>query len=125
MSTPAIAYRLDVPALTDDLRSEIAACVTPGWQAHGACRYVADDAWFPDLTEPSRRSAAVAACTSCPVRRSCLAYALSENEDHGIWGGTTEVQRDALNLDLARGVSVRDVLDSATIRPAHLWRRTG
>ena len=58
------------------------------------------------------------------MRRSCLAFALSEGEDYGVWGKTTEVQRDALRIDLANGVAVDDVLDSATVRPAYLWRRT-
>jgi hypothetical protein len=115
---------LDVPALADELRAELAAHVLDGWQAMGECRSVADDTWFPETGQAVLRAAAIGRCGFCPVRRSCLAYALSEDEEHGIWGGTTEVQRDALRVDLADGVSVDDVLDSATIRPAYLWRQT-
>lgn len=113
-----LELRLDVPALTDDQRAELAVHVLLGWQAMGECRSVADDTWFPDSGQPELRAAAVSRCGFCPVRRSCLAYALSEGEDYGIWGGTTEIQRDALRLDLADGVPVVDLLDSATIRPA-------
>jgi hypothetical protein len=119
-----LELRLDIPELTDDQRAELAAHVLDGWQTMGECRSVADDTWFPDTAQTVLRATAVARCGFCPVRRSCLAYALSEGEDYGIWGGTTDVQRDALRVDLADGVPVVDVLDSATIRPAYLWRQT-
>src|SRR5262245_51061096 len=86
----AVGLRLDVPALTDDQRAELAANVLAGWQSMAECRSVADDTWFPDTTHAELRAAAVARCGFCPVRRSCLAFALSEGEDYGIWGGTTE-----------------------------------
>ena len=119
-----LALQLDVPALTDDLRAELAAHVLDGWQGMGECRSTADDTWFPETGQTALRAAAVARCGFCPARRSCLAHALTEGEDYGIWGGTTDVQRDALRVDLADGVPVLDVLDSATIRPAYLWRQT-
>jgi hypothetical protein len=119
-----LELRLDVPELTDDQRAELAAHILPDWQGMGECRSVGDDTWFPDSGQAELRAAAVARCGFCPVRRSCLAYALSEGEDYGIWGGTTDTQRDALRLDLVDGVAVADVLDSATIRPAYLWRQT-
>ena len=114
----------DVPELTDDLRAELTAHVLDDWQAMGECRAVADDTWFPESSHPEHRAAAVTRCSFCPVRRSCLAYALSQGEDYGIWGGTTDLQRHALRVDLADGIPVADVLDSATIRPAYLWRRS-
>jgi Transcription factor WhiB len=119
-----LELRLDVPELTDDQRAELAAHILPDWQTMGECRSVADDTWFPDPAQAALRAAAVGRCGFCAVRRSCLAYALGEGEDYGIWGGTTDVQRDALRVDLAEGVPVVDVLDSASIRPAYLWRQT-
>ena len=119
-----LELRLDVPELPDQLRAELAAHILAGWQGMGECRSVADDTWFPDAGQAELRAAAVGRCEFCRVRRSCLAFALAEGEDYGIWGGTTDVQRDALRLDLADGVPVVDVLDSATIRPAYLWRQT-
>lgn len=116
---------LDVPEMTDDLRADLAGHVQPGWQAMAACRSVADDTWFP---EPGyATAAALDVCKWCPVRASCLAFALSEtasDDDFGVWGGTTEAQRDVLRQDLGEGVPVVDVLDGATLRPALEWRRS-
>jgi len=95
----------DVPTLTDDLRAELTAHVLDGWQGTAACR-----------------STALDVCGFCPVRRSCLAYALADDEDYGVWGGTTEVQRDVLRQTLADDMSVPDVLDQATLLPAYIWR---
>lgn len=35
-------------------------------------------------------------CHACPVRTECLAHALDEGVEFGIWGGTTERERRAL-----------------------------
>lgn len=32
-------------------------------------------------------------CIDCPVKSECLEYAILYNE-HGVWGGTTEIERD-------------------------------
>lgn len=52
----------------------------------------------PDLWHPAHgnRAAAMRArqiCQRCPVRESCLKWALDANEGHGIWGGTTPRER--------------------------------
>jgi hypothetical protein len=110
----------DVPTLTDDQRAELTAHVLDGWQGMGACRSTGDDTWFP---EPGHATVtALDVCGFCPVRRSCLAYALADDEDYGVWGGTTEVQRDVLRQTLADDMSVPDVLDQATLLPAYIWR---
>lgn len=36
---------------------------------------------------------AKAICGECPVRETCLEYALSRREPSGVWGGTTEAER--------------------------------
>ena len=41
-------------------------------------------------------AAAKAVCAACPVLRNCLAYALGRGHLTGIWGGTTEEERQAL-----------------------------
>ena len=38
-------------------------------------------------------AAARAVCAICPVSGECLEYAMGNNEQHGIWGGTTGRQR--------------------------------
>lgn len=40
-------------------------------------------------------TAAKAICATCPERLDCLAEAL-ENDEHGIWGGTTRRERNKM-----------------------------
>lgn len=51
--------------------------------------------WPPD---PSSVTRALAICDRCEVREECLGLALthSTRDDAGIWGGTTEAERDRL-----------------------------
>ena len=35
-------------------------------------------------------------CAGCPVREECLAHALENREDRGIWGGLTRLERRKL-----------------------------
>jgi len=35
-------------------------------------------------------------CSRCPVVDDCLEYAVGIRETHGIWGGTSEVERRVL-----------------------------
>ena len=69
------------------------------WQVRGACR--AADPWLffhPDRergpAKARREAAALRVCASCPVIRQCRDHALSVREPYGIWGGTTQEQRD-------------------------------
>jgi hypothetical protein len=41
------------------------------------------------------KRAAKAICANCPVRTLCRAYALGSGELYGIWGGTTERERQS------------------------------
>jgi WhiB family redox-sensing transcriptional regulator len=111
----------ETPTLTIDQRAEIAAYVVADWQGMGECRSVADDSCFPDPGQAT--AAALDRCSFCPVRRSCLASALANGEEYGVWGGTTEVQRDVIREDIAAGVPIVDVLDRATLLPELLWRQ--
>lgn len=111
----------DVPTLTADQRAEIGAYAVPGWQSMAECRSVADDSCFP---EPGQATAdALDRCSFCPVRRSCLASALAGDEEFGVWGGTTEIQRDVIREDITAGAPIADVLDRATLLPELLWRQ--
>lgn len=40
-------------------------------------------------------------CDGCTVRTECLAYAIANNEELGIWGGTTDRQRRQMRKLLA------------------------
>jgi WhiB family transcriptional regulator, redox-sensing transcriptional regulator len=72
------------------------------WQAKAACRGPHTSMFFPPShferkdDKEIRESQAKAICASCPVRRSCLEYALRIREPHGIWGGLNEAERRSL-----------------------------
>ncbi len=69
------------------------------WQKGAACRGPNQAIFFPPprlerRSEKRQREArAKEICMSCPVQASCLSYALSIREQHGIWGGLTENER--------------------------------
>lgn len=72
------------------------------WQLRAACRGPESVLFFPPshaeakIDRDARERRAKAVCAGCPVRRPCLDYALRIGEQHGIWGGLTEVERRAL-----------------------------
>lgn len=71
-----------------------AKTLTPeGWVVHGRCRDNDPDALF--VRGAQQRSAA-SVCRPCPVRQRCLATALDNREEFGVWGGLTERERRAL-----------------------------
>ncbi|GIU84459.1 MAG: hypothetical protein KatS3mg008_1234 [Acidimicrobiales bacterium] len=72
------------------------------WQAKAACRGPHAAVFFPPShferkeEKREREARAKAICATCSVREECLEYALSINEQHGIWGGLTEAERRQL-----------------------------
>ncbi|KQW02692.1 hypothetical protein ASD08_44965 [Streptomyces sp. Root369] len=63
------------------------------WGDRGLCKSADPDELF---VEGAAQNRAKAVCTGCPVRTECLAYALDQRIEHGIWGGMTERERRAL-----------------------------
>ena len=55
---------------------------------------------------------AAAVCRRCPVALECLADALDNQIEFGVWGGLTERQRRALLKDHPEVTSWADFLDS-------------
>lgn len=72
------------------------------WKAQASCRDVDPDLFYPGPGHLGRQDAAKAkaVCAACKVRLDCLAYAMAHNEEHGIWGGTTEKDRRLLRTAL-------------------------
>jgi WhiB family transcriptional regulator, redox-sensing transcriptional regulator len=66
----------------------------PGWRTRGLCQSVDPETFFPAPSESAE--AAIALCRTCPVRGSCLAWALEAGDLHGVWGGTTARERRAM-----------------------------
>lgn len=62
------------------------------WTLQAKCRHMAD-ALFPEGKDQKR---ARAVCIGCPVRSECLAEALDNRIEWGVWGGMTERERRAL-----------------------------
>ncbi|MEU6067587.1 MULTISPECIES: WhiB family transcriptional regulator [Streptomyces] len=81
-----------------------------GWSEHAACRAADPDRLF---VEGAAQGRAKAVCTGCVVRTECLAYALDNRIEHGIWGGMTERERRALLRRRPTVTSWRRLLEAA------------
>ncbi len=62
------------------------------WTLSAKCRGMAD-ALFPEGKDQKR---ARTVCMGCPVRAQCLAEALDNRIEWGVWGGLTERERRQL-----------------------------
>ncbi|MGW0769289.1 WhiB family transcriptional regulator [Streptomyces sp. NPDC002676] len=80
------------------------------WSEHAACRAADPDELF---VEGAAQHGAKAVCTGCVVRTECLAYALDNRIEHGIWGGMTERERRALLRRRPTVSSWRRLLEAA------------
>lgn len=67
----------------------------PGWHRRARCRGLGTELFIPSRGVPTVVRAK-ALCRECPVREECLAFALSDPELVGVWGGTTVKERSAL-----------------------------
>ncbi len=63
------------------------------WTAEAACNKADPDELFVTGAAQNR---AKAVCLGCPVRAECLADALDNRVEFGVWGGMTERERRAL-----------------------------
>lgn len=65
------------------------------WMREGTCAQVDPDLWHP--AKGASPKAAQRICrTECPVVARCLEYALASGEEHGVWGGTTNRERQKI-----------------------------
>jgi WhiB family transcriptional regulator, redox-sensing transcriptional regulator len=75
------------------------AHATATWMTEGACRREDPDLFFPisaSKASVDQIEQAIAVCRRCGVQSECLSYALVDHINHGIWGGRTEQERQAL-----------------------------
>lgn len=82
------------------------------WTPRAACRAAQPDQLFVRGAEQNK---AKQLCQGCPVRTECLAEALDNQIEWGVWGGMTERERRAL-LRRRPAASWRSVLESARTR---------
>lgn len=70
------------------------------WVAEAVCAQVDPDLWYPDHILAS--GPAKALCATCPVQAECLTAALDQDEQYGVWGGTTPRDRRKLRKGVSR-----------------------
>ena len=78
------------------------------WRDYSACRDTDPDLFFPvGTTGPAIEQIenAKAVCADCEARQSCLEFALTTNQDSGIWGGTSEEERRQIRRRMAGRIS--------------------
>ena len=63
------------------------------WALQGSCTAAEPDALF---VRGAAQQLAKQVCMSCPVIAECLADALDNHTEFGVWGGMTERERRAL-----------------------------
>ena len=64
------------------------------WMGSSACLEIEPELFFPEgKSQESWVDEAKAVCRSCLVRTPCLERALRNNEEHGIFAGTTPDDR--------------------------------
>jgi WhiB family transcriptional regulator, redox-sensing transcriptional regulator len=84
------------------------------WACEAACQGRSPDELFV-MGAAQRRAKQV--CMGCPVRTECLAEALDNRLEWGVWGGMTERERRALLRQRPNVTSWRTLLETA--RAAH------
>jgi WhiB family transcriptional regulator, redox-sensing transcriptional regulator len=80
------------------------------WTALAACKDSDPDGLF---VQGAAQNRAKLICLSCPVRTECLADALDNRIEFGVWGGMTERERRALLRRRPDVTSWHELLENA------------
>ena len=80
------------------------------WIAKAACQTSAPDELF---VQGAAQNRAKAVCMTCPVRTECLADALDNRVEFGVWGGMTERERRSLLRRRNNVTSWKELLEQA------------
>ena len=89
------------------------------WTMRAKCRGM-EDALFPEASDQKR---ARLVCSGCPVRFECLAEALDNRIEWGVWGGMTERERRLLLRQRSDVTSWRSILVGKATSSRPLSRR--
>jgi WhiB family transcriptional regulator, redox-sensing transcriptional regulator len=96
-AAPAFALEQAEPSDRVTLKSTLTAgrhgpASTPnGWVALAKSKTMEPALFFPHDGVGVRLAQQI--CAICPVKRACLAYALDNRLNHGVWGGPSERER--------------------------------
>jgi WhiB family transcriptional regulator, redox-sensing transcriptional regulator len=83
---------------------------TDDWPSLAACRTADPDSLF---VQGAAQNRAKAVCMGCSVRTECLADALDNRVEFGVWGGMTERERRAVLRRRPNVTSWRGLLETA------------
>jgi len=67
----------------------------PNWTKGAACKG-STELFYPERGDNITVRKAKLICSTCPMQKKCLEYALYHNEHNGIWGGTTDRERSRI-----------------------------
>lgn len=84
-------------------------------RSKAACKGKDTEFFFPTSALGINKAKAV--CEKCPIKTPCLQFALENNEEHGIWGGTTERRRKVLIKQLGIQVKRKPMIYPQSLRP--------
>ncbi|MFF7795600.1 WhiB family transcriptional regulator [Streptomyces sp. NPDC007991] len=75
------------------------------WRDYASCREVDPELFFPvgnGIVIAQQTEQAKKVCGGCPVRTSCLEWALDTDQRLGVWGGLSEDERHQLATGKSR-----------------------
>lgn len=93
----------DLKYILDELRKRLIVSIpNDEWKLEGVCNQVDPELFFPSRDDEGYMAeynpvVAKRICSVCPVINECLEYALENNEQWGIWGGKSYVQRKEMH----------------------------
>ncbi|MFJ5557426.1 WhiB family transcriptional regulator [Streptomyces sp. NPDC093250] len=61
------------------------------WQEQALCAQTGGELFFPEPGSSVREAKRI--CGLCPIRATCLEYALTNDMRFGVWGGMSEKER--------------------------------
>jgi WhiB family redox-sensing transcriptional regulator len=90
---------VDLRPLLTILAVEDAMAGDLSWRDKARCAEVDPDLFFVERGCSPRPAKRI--CAGCEVRPQCLEYALETDQTHGVWGGTSELDRRRMRKQAA------------------------
>jgi WhiB family redox-sensing transcriptional regulator len=94
------------------------------WRYEAKCFGMDTEMWYPPRDKTKYKTIAAqskAVCygkdgfPECPVRKECLLYSDKMEEQHGIWGGMSHRERNALKRKAKKkGLTLKQWVDTRT-----------